>query len=154
MRPVPVRAAMPGTSTAFVQAPFFLRRLQTTSAALAGGTDPQVLVHGDYGPNNVLLDPTASRVTAIVDWEWVHAGRPVEDLAWAEWIVRMHHPAEIDPVAELFGGYRACPSWAERHQSMLAKCRWHLASHEQDAPDGLAAQKWRQFLAVTEAWTE
>jgi Phosphotransferase enzyme family len=32
-----------------------------------------VLVHGDYGPNNVLLDRAAEQVTAILDWEWAHA---------------------------------------------------------------------------------
>jgi aminoglycoside phosphotransferase (APT) family kinase protein len=131
-----------------------LRRLQATPATLAGGTAPHVLVHGDYGPNNVLLDPTASRVTAIVDWEWVHVGDPVEDLAWAEWIVRMHHPAEVGAVAELFAGYGSRPSWAMRHQSMLTKCRWHLANHERDARDGPAAQKWRNFLAETATWVE
>ena len=28
-----------------------------------------VLVQGDYGPNNVLLDPDAVQVTAVLDWE-------------------------------------------------------------------------------------
>lgn len=40
-----------------------------------------VLVHGDYGPNNTLLDPAARQVTAVLDWEWAHAGDAVEDLA-------------------------------------------------------------------------
>jgi hypothetical protein len=29
----------------------------------------------------------APRVTAVLDWEFAHLGQPVEDLAWAEWIV-------------------------------------------------------------------
>jgi aminoglycoside phosphotransferase (APT) family kinase protein len=40
-----------------------------------------VLVHGDFGPNNVLLDPDGYAVTAIVDWELAHPGDAVEDLA-------------------------------------------------------------------------
>jgi aminoglycoside phosphotransferase (APT) family kinase protein len=59
----------------------------------AATRDSAVLVHGDYGPQNCLLGPAAAHeVIAVVDWEWAHAGDPVEDLAWCEWIVRMHHP--------------------------------------------------------------
>ena len=66
-----------------------LRRIQTTDARLIAedAATGAVLVHGDYGPNTVLLDPAAEQVTAIVDWEWAHVGDPVEDLAWCEWIV-------------------------------------------------------------------
>jgi hypothetical protein len=76
-----------------------LRRIHAADPVAAGITDSrqpgQVLVHGDYGPNNVLLDPAARHVTAVVDWEWAHAGDPLEDLAWCEWIVRMHHPGHL-----------------------------------------------------------
>ena len=71
-----------------------------------------VLVHGDYGPNNVLLDPVGHQVTAIVDWEWAHAGDPVEDLAWCEWIVRMHHPEHIAAIDALFDAYGFRPAWS------------------------------------------
>ena len=73
-----------------------------------------VLVHGDYGPNNVLLDPAARAVTAVLDWEWAHQGEPVEDLAWCEWIVRMHHPQHALAVDGLFGAYGSAPAWVER----------------------------------------
>jgi aminoglycoside phosphotransferase (APT) family kinase protein len=33
-----------------------------------------VLVHGDYGPNNALLDSDASAVTAVLDREWGASG--------------------------------------------------------------------------------
>ena len=65
---------------------------QVEALATAAG-DGQVLVHGDYGPQNVLLDPATQEITAVLDWEWAHAGHPVEDIAWCEWIVRMHQPA-------------------------------------------------------------
>ncbi|WP_461012009.1 phosphotransferase [Streptomyces capparidis] len=48
-------------------------------------------MHGDFGPNNVLLNPGTFEVTAVVDGEFAHLGDPVEDLAWCEWIVRTHH---------------------------------------------------------------
>jgi aminoglycoside phosphotransferase (APT) family kinase protein len=41
-----------------------------------------VLVHGDFGPQNLLLD--GPRVTALLDWEFAHVGSRIEDLAWAE----------------------------------------------------------------------
>ncbi len=131
-----------------------LRRLQATPPTPVVGPGTGVLVHADFGPNNVLLDSAASAVTAIVDWEWVHSGDPVEDLAWAEWIVRMHHPAEVDAVGELLAGYGSRPPWAARHQAMLAKCQWHLANHERDEPAGVAAEKWRDFIAKTSSWAE
>jgi aminoglycoside phosphotransferase (APT) family kinase protein len=81
-----------------------LRRIHAIDSALAHVEDqtcpPGVLVHGDYGPNNVLLDPAAEEVVAILDWEWAHAGNPLEDLAWCEWIVRMHHAENACAVPE------------------------------------------------------
>ncbi len=86
--------------------------------ALPGPADDrQVLVHGDYGPNNVLLDPVTLEITAVLDWEWAHAGDPIEDLAWCEWIVRMHHPHHAGLLGQFFGAYGgAIPPWqAQRH---------------------------------------
>lgn len=40
-----------------------------------------VIVHGDYRVGNFLQDE--GRITAVLDWELVHAGDPHEDLAWA-----------------------------------------------------------------------
>ncbi|MFD8379628.1 hypothetical protein ACFV2X_13985 [Streptomyces sp. NPDC059679] len=42
-----------------------LRRVHEVGARDEG----KVLVHGDYGPNNVLLDPVTFQVTAAVDWD-------------------------------------------------------------------------------------
>jgi len=39
------------------------------------------MVHGDFRFGNVLYD--GSGVTAMVDWEMVHLGDPLEDIAWA-----------------------------------------------------------------------
>ena len=65
-------------------------------SALFETADPGVVIaHGDFGPQNLLLhhDTTDEEwdTVALLDWEWVHPGRPVADLAWAEWIVRTHH---------------------------------------------------------------
>jgi thiamine kinase-like enzyme len=65
-----------------------LRRIHAIAPALAhipaASQHSVVFVHGDYGPNNLLLDRDARAVTAVVDWEWAHAGDPVEDLAYTQ----------------------------------------------------------------------
>lgn len=68
-----------------------------------------VLVHGDYGPQNVLLDPATLEITVVLDRERAHTGDPVEDLAWCEWIVRMHHPRQVSLLG-LFSALTARPS--------------------------------------------
>lgn len=40
------------------------------------------IVHGDYRSGNFLIDES-NDIRAIVDWEMVHLGDPLEDLAWA-----------------------------------------------------------------------
>jgi aminoglycoside phosphotransferase (APT) family kinase protein len=37
------------------------------------------LVHGDFSPRNVLCDPGTGVVTGLIDWEFAHAGHPMED---------------------------------------------------------------------------
>ena len=44
-------------------------------------TDRVSIVHGDLRFGNLLYD--GDRITALLDWEMVHLGDPVEDLAWA-----------------------------------------------------------------------
>lgn len=43
--------------------------------------DRVVIVHGDYRVGNFLQ--VDGRITAILDWELMHAGDPHEDIAWA-----------------------------------------------------------------------
>ena len=47
-------------------------------------TDEITLVHGDYRLGNFLveLEPDEAKLTGILDWEMVHLGDPLEDLAW------------------------------------------------------------------------
>ncbi len=111
-----------------------------------------VFVHGDYGPNNLLFEPETLAVTGIVDWEWAHPGQPVEDLAWCEWIVRMHHPAQVDALAGLFDGYGERPGWPVRHETMLARCRDLLRMCERWTPE--AVRLWQQRVDIVAAWTE
>jgi len=38
------------------------------------------LVHSDFNPKNLLVDPTSGEVTGLLDWEFAHAGIPFADL--------------------------------------------------------------------------
>ena len=48
--------------------------------ALLDGIGRASLVHSDFNPKNLLVDPAAGRVTGVLDWEFAHAGLPVTDL--------------------------------------------------------------------------
>jgi aminoglycoside phosphotransferase (APT) family kinase protein len=121
-----------------------LRRVQAVD--WPGG----LLVHGDFGPNNLLLDPATFEVTAIVDWEWAHTGEAVEDLAWTEWIIRRHHPDDTAALTHLFDGYGSEPAWPVRQAAMLAKCR---AMRDRPRNDPADAAHWERNIAITRSWT-
>lgn len=121
-----------------------LRRLQQ---AVPG------MVHGDYGPQNLLFDPNSFDVSAVLDWEFAHEGDPVEDLAWAEWIVRMHHPSATDAVPALFRGHGASPTWPVRHAAMVRRCL-ELERLCDYRGENDAAAMWRSRAEATRAWQE
>ena len=47
---------------------------------LAEGADRVCLVHSDFNPKNLLVDPATARITGLIDWEFAHAGSPYTDL--------------------------------------------------------------------------
>ena len=121
---------------------------------LPAGAGP-VVSHGDYGPQNVLLDPATMEITAVLDWEWAHSGAPVEDLAWCEWIIRMHHPSEVGLLGLFFAAYGGpIPPWPDRHAFMLDRCRSLLDLWHRREPGGPAEEQWTYRLDVTAAWPE
>jgi aminoglycoside phosphotransferase (APT) family kinase protein len=44
------------------------------------GVDRICLVHSDFNPKNLLVDPATARLTGLIDWEFAHAGSPYADL--------------------------------------------------------------------------
>ena len=116
----------------------------------------RVLVHGDFGPNNMLFSPAGSAltVTALLDWEFAHFGEPVEDLAWCEWIVRMHHPGQRAALGAFFAAYGSpVPPWDERRSFMVGRCaRLGEFCRRWGSPDGV--RLWAQRAAATADWTE
>ncbi|WP_405741834.1 aminoglycoside phosphotransferase family protein [Streptomyces sp. NBC_00028] len=117
----------------------------------AGG----VLVHGDFGPQNVLLDPGTFAVTAVVDWEFAHVGDPVEDLTWCEWIVRMHHPHHRHHLPAFFRAYDAqVPPWPVRRRAMLDRCEALRRFCSDGEPDGPGERLWQERTTLTSGWRE
>jgi aminoglycoside phosphotransferase len=135
-----------------------LRRIHAVSLHVVPVMTPRggspVLVHGDYGPQNMLLDPAASEVSAVVDWEWAHAGDRLEDLSWCEWIIRMHHPAHVRSLGRFFDAYGEHPPWAARYQAMTARCRALLAVSEERDPEGQDSRLWQRCVQITQSWAE
>jgi tRNA A-37 threonylcarbamoyl transferase component Bud32 len=111
------------------------------------------LVHGDYGPQNLLFDVTAWEVSAVLDWEFAHQGDPIDDLAWAEWIVRMHHEDAVDALRSLFIGYGERPPWKLRHDAMLRRCA-ALAELCRARGQTLGVEQWDRRRRTTHAWSE
>jgi aminoglycoside phosphotransferase (APT) family kinase protein len=56
-----------------------LRRVAGVAEDLIGSAGRTCLVHSDFNPKNLLVDPVSCRVTALVDWEYTHAGSPLTD---------------------------------------------------------------------------
>ncbi len=71
--------------------------------------DRAVIVHGDLRLGNVLVGPDG--LTAVLDWELLHLGDPVEDLAWVcvrAWRFGSPLPvAGVGTVEQLLGAYEA-----------------------------------------------
>lgn len=113
----------------------------------------RVLVHGDFGVQNIVVAGKPPHVSGLLDWEFAHLGDPLEDLAWAEWIVRMHHPTRRHALRSLFDAYGSMPAWGERHHAMLALCAVQCARAERDR-DPRTLARWEERTRLTEVWLE
>lgn len=132
-----------------------LRHLQEQATPLLAPVLPGAgtsAVHGDFGPQNLVFSVDRC-VVALVDWEFARMGDPIEDVAWAEWIVRMHHPVATGALDALFVGYGQHPDWLVRHAAMLKQCE---RMRQRCAAEGLldAEAMWRERLTATTGWSD
>ncbi|GAB3033782.1 hypothetical protein GCM10011376_30140 [Nocardioides flavus (ex Wang et al. 2016)] len=80
------------------------------------------LAHGDLNPKNVLVDPRTLEVTAVLDWEYAHAGHPWTDLgnllrfdrhpAYASAVLDAWRSGRGGDAGTLLDGARAADLWA------------------------------------------
>jgi aminoglycoside phosphotransferase (APT) family kinase protein len=99
-----------------------LRRVADTAQDLLDTVGRACVVHSDLNPKNVLVEPGTATVTAVLDWEFAHAGHPWTDVGN---LVRFErHPAYVAAVLsawtdlrggtseDLLEGARAADLWA------------------------------------------
>lgn len=96
------------------------------------------LVHGDLNPKNVLVDPATLELTAVVDWEFSHAGHPWTDVGNLLRFER--HPAYVDAVLEAWTGLRG-GSPADLLDGARAADLWALVDLASRAGDNPVADR-------------
>jgi aminoglycoside phosphotransferase (APT) family kinase protein len=57
-----------------------LRSVATRARELTSSPARLALVHGDFNPKNLLVDPATGGVTGVLDWEYAYAGAPLGDV--------------------------------------------------------------------------
>lgn len=115
--------------------------------------DDTVIQHGDFGPNNMLFG-TDGKTVAVLDWEFSTTGRAITDLAWCEWVIRMHHPEVIPDLIAFFDAYGSRPPWSVRHTEMIRRCRWLEDFTRRWDPTGPGVTVWQQRTRVVQGWNE
>lgn len=113
-----------------------------------------VIVHGDFGPNNVLFASDRFEVSAVLDWEFCHVGDPIGDLAWCEWIVRAHHPDATFALPSFFEAYGWTPPWSERQRVMVQRCAALERFCRKWDAEGDGVRLWARRAEQARAWRE
>jgi aminoglycoside phosphotransferase (APT) family kinase protein len=90
----------------------------------------------------------------LLDWELTRFGDPIHDLAWAEWIVRFHHPGLTNELDALFDGYGQRPTWQRRHDAMVRACERMLAFVRDWDGNAAAVATWEERIRRTEAFSD
>lgn len=103
-----------------------------------------VLVHGDYGLHNILIE--GSRVNAVLDWEVTHFGDRAQDVIWS--IICLTGTASPEKVLELYEKVGGSPISKERLDfydvymsfNMLIVCNIALARLDQTGENPALAE--------------
>jgi aminoglycoside phosphotransferase (APT) family kinase protein len=71
------------------------------------------LVHGDFRIDNLIFDPSSSRIAAVVDWELSTLGHPLADIAYLCMTLRLPRNPIITGIAGVDRAALGIPSEAE-----------------------------------------
>jgi len=123
-----------------------LRAVARRARAVTAAPARIALVHADFNPKNLLVDPATGGVTGVLDWEFAYAGAPLGDLGN---LLRF----ETDPVfaAAAAGTYTdrapdVPPDWLEVARALDLYSLLDLAGREDANPVVTAA---RELLRAT-----
>jgi aminoglycoside phosphotransferase (APT) family kinase protein len=126
-----------------------LRAVARRASAVTATPARIALVHADFNPKNLLVDPATGGVTGVVDWEFAYAGAPLGDLGN---LLRF----ETDPVfaAAAAGTYidRAPdvpPDWLEVARALDLYALLDLAGRPDANPVVTAARELLRATAAT-----
>jgi aminoglycoside phosphotransferase (APT) family kinase protein len=99
-----------------------LREVAVDAQVLLDSVPRVCLVHSDLNPKNLLLDPDTLALTAVLDWEFAHAGHPFTDLgnllrfdrepAFAEAVLAAYAERRGTPPDQALELGRAADLWA------------------------------------------
>jgi tRNA A-37 threonylcarbamoyl transferase component Bud32 len=114
-----------------------------------------VIVHGDFAPYNIIVDPDNGAIRAVIDWELAHRGTAVVDLAWMEWNMRSWYSPQPGVMEAFYARYGELPTWPDRHAAMLERCERHVARALRPSyPSPEARARWVEQLERTRTFTE
>ena len=113
------------------------------------------LVHGDFRMGNLIIGPSGLR--AVLDWELVHIGDPVEDLGWLcakAWRFGSPRPAGgVGSREQLLDGYEFVAGWRPSATQLhwwevYATVRWGLMTGAMTARHLSGAEQSVELAAI------
>jgi aminoglycoside phosphotransferase (APT) family kinase protein len=123
--------------------------LERHLAATVPAPSESTIVHGDYKLDNVIVDETAGKVSAVVDWELSTIGDPLADLGWLLYFW-MDDPAEQEwtnmPAVTLAPGFPT-------REEMVARYRSHREAPAESIAWYAALAGWKCAVMLEESYS-
>jgi aminoglycoside phosphotransferase (APT) family kinase protein len=124
-----------------------LRAVARRAAAVSARAGRIALVHADFNPKNLLVDPATGGVTGVLDWEYAYAGAPLADVGN---LLRFAEDAAFDGTVAAAYAERAPDvpdNWLEVARALDLYSLVDLAAQEAPANPVVAAA--RELLLAT-----
>ncbi|MTD12528.1 phosphotransferase [Nakamurella sp. YIM 132087] len=95
---------------------------------IPASTAEPVMIHGDFRTGNFLFDESTGRITAVLDWEYVHLGDFHEDLGW----MMQQLFRSVEDGEELICGLYPAATFVQRYEQLSGRTvdpetlRWYV----------------------------